>query len=103
MTKKTLTQYKVLTFVSLLQTAGKMKVTPVHAVKAQCSTVKYGQGSSNEAMKATLCMKQVLPDEVENYLADDNIFSLTIADIVWLADSKETELKTRFLRKREAE
>jgi len=78
MTKKVLTQYKVLTFVSLLQTAVKMKVTPVRFMKAQCSTVKYGQGSSNEAMKATLCRKQVLPDEVENYLTDDNIFSLTM-------------------------
>jgi hypothetical protein len=59
MTKKALTQYKVLTFVILLQTAGKMKVTPVHAMNAQCSTVKYGQGSSNEGMKAALCKKQV--------------------------------------------
>jgi hypothetical protein len=41
LTKKTLTQDKVLTFISLLQTAGKMKVTPVHT------------------MKATLCRKQV--------------------------------------------
>jgi len=45
MTKKAFTQYKVLTFVSLLQTASRMKVTPVHAMKAHCSTVKYGQGS----------------------------------------------------------
>jgi hypothetical protein len=40
MTKKALTEYKVLTFVSLLQTAGTMKVTPLHTMKAQCSTVK---------------------------------------------------------------
>jgi len=82
MTKKALTQYKVLTFVSLLQTAVKMKVTPVHAMKAQHSTVKYGQVSSNVAITATLCRKQVLPDEVENYLAEDNIFRLTMTDIV---------------------
>jgi len=42
-----------------------MKVTPVHAMKAQCSTVKYRQESSNAAIKAALCRKQVLPDEVE--------------------------------------
>jgi len=61
-----------------------MKVTPVHAMKA-----KYGQESSNAAIKATLCRKQVLPDEVENYVADDSNFSLTMTDIVWLSDSKK--------------
>jgi hypothetical protein len=38
-TNKAITQYKVLTFVSLPQTAGKMKVTAVRAMKAQSNIV----------------------------------------------------------------